>query len=111
MLHFSDLHLAPRQQRKRDWIASLADWGPDLVVNTGDSLAHRDAVDPLLEAWGPLLDLPGVFVLGSNDYFEPTLRNPVGYLLPDRGKRHVELAPPPVAGDDRGDGGARLGRP
>ncbi len=89
VLHFSDLHLAPRQQRKRDWIASLASWGPDLVVNTGDSLAHRDAVGPLVEAWGPLLDLPGVFVLGSNDYYEPTLRNPVGYLLPDNGKRHI----------------------
>ncbi len=89
VLHFSDLHLAPHQHRKRAWIASLASWGPDLVVNTGDSLAHRDAVAPLLDAWGPLLDLPGVFVLGSNDYFEPTLRNPVAYLLPDNGNRHV----------------------
>jgi predicted MPP superfamily phosphohydrolase len=89
VLHLSDLHFAPYQGLKRDWIASLARWKPDLVVNTGDNIAHRHAVGPLLDAWGPLLDVPGVFVLGSNDYFEPTLRNPFAYLLPDRGKRHV----------------------
>ena len=27
---------------------------PDLVVNTGDSIAHRDAVQPFLDALGPL---------------------------------------------------------
>ena len=32
---------------------------------------------------------PGVFVLGSNDYFAPSLRNPAKYLLPDDGERHV----------------------
>jgi uncharacterized protein len=89
VLHVSDLHFAPYQGIKRDWIASLAQWEPDLVVNTGDNIAHRRAVEPLLDAWGALLDVPGVFVLGSNDYFEPTLRNPVGYLLPDRGRRHI----------------------
>jgi predicted MPP superfamily phosphohydrolase len=36
-----------------------------------------------------LLDVPGVFVLGSNDYYSPTLRNPLRYLLPDSGKRHT----------------------
>ena len=34
---------------------------------------------------------PGVFVFGSNDYFEPSLRNPFGYLLPDTGKRHTDV--------------------
>lgn len=89
VLHVSDLHLVPTQQRKRQWIASLAALEPDLVVDTGDNLAHRDAVPALLDALGPLLDVPGVFVLGSNDYFEPTLRNPLAYLLPDSGKRHT----------------------
>ena len=42
------------------------------------------------DASAPLLDGPGVFVLGSNDYFAPTLRNPVRYLLPDDGKRHTD---------------------
>ena len=89
VLHLSDLHLTPSQRRKREWVASLADLAPDLVVDTGDNLAHRDAVDPLVRALGPLLDLPGVFVQGSNDYFEPTLRNPLAYLTPDTGKRSV----------------------
>lgn len=89
VLHVSDLHLAPYQRRKLAWLHTLRDLEPDLVVSTGDNLAHRDAVSPLLGALGPLLDRPGMFVLGSNDYFEPTLRNPAAYLLPDTGKRHV----------------------
>ena len=40
-------------------------------------------------------DVPGAFVLGSNDYFEPTLRNPVRYLLPDDGRRHISSDPLP----------------
>ena len=77
VLHLSDLHLTPGQSRKREWLRSLADLEPDLVVNTGDNLAHVDALPPLLDALGPLLDVPGVFVLGSNDYFAPILRNPL----------------------------------
>ena len=89
MLHFSDLHLTPGQHRKRAWVASLADLEPDLVVNTGDNLAHREAVDPVLERLGTCSTCPGVFVFGSNDYFAPTVRNPVRYLLPDDGKRNT----------------------
>jgi uncharacterized protein len=89
VLHLSDLHLVPRQARKRRWIASLAELEPDLVVDTGDNLAHPGAVPPLLDALGPLLDVPGVFVFGSNDYFAPSFRNPVRYLLPDDGRRHT----------------------
>lgn len=89
VLHFTDLHLTPMQGRKRAWIASLAALEPDLVIDTGDNIAHQRAVDPLLESLGPLLHVPGVFVFGSNDYFEPTLRNPVRYLLPDDGKRNT----------------------
>ena len=89
VLHLSDIHLVPSQQRKLDWLSSLSVLRPDLVVNTGDNLAHRDAVGPLLEALDPLLDVPGVFVLGSNDYFTPTPRNPLRYVLPDDGRRHT----------------------
>ncbi|QCW49469.1 metallophosphoesterase [Nocardioides dongxiaopingii] len=89
VLHLSDLHLTPGQRRKQDWVRGLADLEPDLVVDTGDNLAHRDAVPVVCDALGPLLDVPGVFVHGSNDYFEPTLRNPIRYLLPDDGTRHV----------------------
>ena len=80
VLHLSDLHLTPGQHRKRDWVRRLAELRPDLVVSTGDHLAHRDAVGPLADAFEPLLDLPGAFVFGSNDYYEPTLKNPARYF-------------------------------
>lgn len=89
VLHLSDLHLTPSQGSKRRWIASLQGLEPDLVVNTGDNLAHADAVGPLLEDLGRLREVPGVFVLGSNDYFAPKLRNPLWYLMPDDGKRNT----------------------
>jgi len=89
VLHLSDLHLTPYQQRKREWIESLRALEPDLVVNTGDNLAHHLSVDPLLDAFGPLAEVPGVFVLGSNDYFSPTPRNPLRYLSPG-GRRYTK---------------------
>ena len=40
VLHLSDLHLMPGQTRKIEWVRRLAALEPDLVVNTGDNLAH-----------------------------------------------------------------------
>ncbi|RJS46022.1 metallophosphoesterase [Nocardioides cavernaquae] len=88
VLHLSDLHLTPSQEAKRAWVRGLADLKPDLVINTGDNLAHMQAVPALLDDFSGLLEAPGVFVLGSNDYFAPSLRNPFKYLLPDDGIRH-----------------------
>ena len=94
VLHLSDVHLTPRQQSKIDWLRNLAANEPDLVVNTGDNLAHPESVPVLLDAIGPLLDRPGVFVRGSNDYWAPTFKNPARYLLPDDGKRvHGQMLP------------------
>ena len=90
VLHLSDLHLTPGQRRKQAWVRDLGSLRPDLVVNTGDNIAHRDSVPVLLEVLGDLLTVPGVFVFGSNDYYSPTLRNPIRYLLPDDGTRHVD---------------------
>jgi predicted MPP superfamily phosphohydrolase len=89
VLHLSDLHMTPGQGKKQRWLRSLAALEPDLVVNTGDNMAHPAVVPALVESLGPLLDLPGVFVFGSNDYFAPSPRNPVRYLLPDDGRRHT----------------------
>ncbi|MGH3369013.1 MAG: metallophosphoesterase [Nocardioidaceae bacterium] len=89
VLHLSDLHMTPGQRKKQRWLRSLADLRPDLVVNTGDNLAHQDSVPVVLDALGSLLDVPGVFVMGSNDYFAPSVRNPVRYLLPDDGQRNT----------------------
>ncbi len=92
VLHLSDIHMTPGQKRKQEWLRGLAALEPDLVVDTGDNLAHPDSIPVVGAALGPLLDRPGVFVHGSNDYYAPTLRNPVRYLLPDRGKRYTASA-------------------
>jgi len=81
ILHLSDTHMTPGQHRKQNWLSSLAELEPDLVVNTGDNLAHLDAAPSVLRAYGDLLDLPGVFVFGSNDYYSPRLKNPAKYLF------------------------------
>jgi len=81
VLHLSDLHMTPRQAGKAEWIQHLADLQPDLVVATGDFMAHPDAVYPVTAALGPLLDIPGFFVFGSNDYYAPKIGNPFTYLV------------------------------
>ena len=94
VLHVSDLHLTPGQHAKQRWVAALDRLEPDLVVNTGDNLAHRHAVPGVLRALEPLLARPGVFVFGSNDYFGPTAKNPLQYFRPGGGKRvHGEPLP------------------
>ena len=80
ILHIGDIHLAPWQKRKAKFVHSLGELKPDLVINTGDNLGHKDAIGPVLTALAPLLQLPGVFVNGSNDYLGPVLRNPLAYL-------------------------------
>ena len=80
VLHLSDTHMTPSQGRKQEWLRGLAELEPDLVVNTGDNLAHVDAARSVLSAYGDLLDVPGVFVFGSNDYYAPVMKNPVNYL-------------------------------
>ena len=81
VLHIGDIHLAPWQRRKAKFVHSLAQLKPDLVINTGDNLGHADAIGPVLTALAPVMQIPGVFVNGSNDYYAPVLRNPLGYLL------------------------------
>jgi len=80
VLHISDLHMTPNQRRKQAWVRELARLEPDLVVNTGDNLAHPKAVPSVVQALGDLLSRPGVFVFGSNDYFGPRVKNPLNYL-------------------------------
>jgi predicted MPP superfamily phosphohydrolase len=93
ILHVSDLHLTPGQESKKRWVSELASLEPDLVVNTGDNLAHPKAVPGVLTALGPLLEKPGLFVFGSNDYFGPTPKNPMRYLRPSERRIHGEPLP------------------
>lgn len=88
VLHLSDIHLAPWQKRKIEWVRGLASLRPDLVVVTGDSLGHAESVPALERALSVFRGTPGVFVHGSNDYFAPRIPNPFTYLFrpsePDR---------------------------
>ncbi len=94
ILHFSDLHLTPSVKREIKDIRSFIDFKPDLVISTGDFLGAIDAVPVVLDALDQLLDIPGLFVFGSNDYYAPRMKNPLLYLKEDTGKRiHGEPLP------------------
>jgi uncharacterized protein len=93
VLHISDIHMRPNQRRKQAWLRELAGWEPDLVVNTGDNLAHPKAVPAVVQTLGNLLSLPGAFVFGSNDYFGPRLKNPVNYVTNPAHRVHGKPLP------------------
>lgn len=86
VLHLSDVHLAPWQEHKIEWIRSLVIHEPDLIVNTGDNWGHPEALDGLQRAFEPFGDVPGVYVNGSNDYFGPTFKNPLRYFIGASGR-------------------------
>ena len=92
VLHISDIHFAPGQSKKAGFLKELAGLNPDLVVNTGDNLGHKNAINPCLGALRPLFDFPGVFVNGSNDYRAPKFRNPLSYFHgPSKVRNEVDL--------------------
>ncbi|WP_110590494.1 metallophosphoesterase [Microbacterium suaedae] len=90
VLHLSDMHLAPWQRRKRDWVAKLASLRPDLVIDTGDNFGHPSALPAIEDALGPFAGTPGVHVHGSNDIWAPSPRNPFRYFLGPSEKAHDE---------------------
>src|SRR3954470_14280963 len=93
VLQLSDLHMTAGQRSKQEWVAGLAALEPDLVIDTGDNLAGFDAVPPTLAALEPLLDRPGAFVMGSNDYFAPRPKNPLKYFRKNHKRVHGEKLP------------------
>ncbi len=102
VLHISDVHLTPGRHLLMSWMRTLDGLEPDLVVNTGDSIAHPQAVGPFLAALGPLLDRPGAFVFGSNDLYSPGFKNPARYLWrtsAEEHRRHVPDLPWAELGD------------
>jgi predicted MPP superfamily phosphohydrolase len=86
ILHLSDIHLAPWQRHKIEWIRSLAELEPDLIVDTGDNLGHPEANTALEHALAPFAGIPGVFANGSNDYFGPRAKNPFTYFAGPSGR-------------------------
>jgi predicted MPP superfamily phosphohydrolase len=83
VLHISDIHLLPGQERKLAFLRHLETLRPHLVIDTGDNIAAAASIPVLAEAIAPLLRRPGAFVMGSNDMFAPMPKNPARYLLPD----------------------------
>ena len=82
VLHVSDLHLLPTQERQAAWVRALGRYEPDLVVSTGDHLSSAEAVPLLAQTLGALTSdgTPGVFVPGNNDYFSPVRPSLLGYF-------------------------------
>lgn len=80
ILHLTDLHMAPWQHGKQEWVRSLRALEPDLVVNTGDNLGHADGLSGIEDALGAFSGVPGVYVNGSNDYHGPKAKNPFAYF-------------------------------
>jgi predicted MPP superfamily phosphohydrolase len=88
ILHISDLHMTPGQRSKQEWVRELAALDPDLVVVTGDNLAHVEAVPAVVHALTPLLERPGAAVFGSNDYYGPVPKNPLRYFAKPQVRKH-----------------------
>jgi uncharacterized protein len=80
ILHLSDMHMAPWQENKQEWIRSLAVYEPDLIIDTGDNLGHVDGLEGVENALDVFAGVPGVFVHGSNDYYGPVPKNPLKYF-------------------------------
>lgn len=83
LLHISDIHLLPEQERKLAFLRHLESYRPHLVIDTGDNIAAARSIPALAEALEPLLRRPGAFVMGSNDMYAPHPKNPLRYFLPD----------------------------
>ncbi|MEU5578714.1 metallophosphoesterase [Streptomyces huasconensis] len=81
VLQVSDIHMVSGQRKKQRWLQSLAGLRPDFVINTGDNLSDPEGVPETLDALGPLMEFPGAYVFGSNDYYGPKPRNPARYLV------------------------------
>ncbi len=98
VLQVSDIHMVSGQRKKQRWLQSLAGLRPDFVINTGDNLSDTEGVPEVLDALGPLMEFPGAYVFGSNDYYGPRPRNPARYLVEKVQKRHGLNGNPPVVG-------------
>ncbi|MEU0189210.1 metallophosphoesterase [Streptomyces afghaniensis] len=98
VLQVSDIHMVSGQRKKQRWLRSLAGLRPDFVINTGDNLSDAEGIPEVLDALGPLMEFPGAYVFGSNDYYGPRFRNPARYLREKVQGRHGLNGNPPAVG-------------
>jgi predicted MPP superfamily phosphohydrolase len=101
ILHLSDMHMAPGQTAKQEFVRSLARFEPDFVVDTGDNRGHVDGNGGVERALAPFTGIPGVFVHGSNDYHGPMFKNPFGYFFTPDDSRPGRVANLDTAGMER----------
>ena len=81
VLHLSDLHLKPGDRRMAQFVRRTLALGPDLVIVTGDILGHPGAIDAAVDLLADIIEgRQGIAVLGSNDRFGPTFKNPLRYF-------------------------------
>ena len=84
VLLFSDLHIAPGQDHRLDYLRRVAiESQPDLIVSGGDNLEHPDAIEPVIEVHRDVLastGAAGVAILGAHDRYAPRRVNPFNYL-------------------------------
>lgn len=80
ILHLTDMHMTPSSTELQEFVSQLGDLQPDLVIDTGDNLAHPQVVPVVTRCLQPLLTVPGYYVFGSNDYFGPDWKNPFSYF-------------------------------
>ena len=73
-------HRSPASAARRTGCGALADLRPDLVVNTGDTLSGAGRSRRRWPRLGALLDLPGAFVFGNNDFYAPVPKSPHRYF-------------------------------
>ena len=82
ILHVSDLHMFPGQDFIEDFLRKVTATNHiDFVVSTGDNFSSVDGLVPLMRAYKPLLDYPGAYVLGSNDYYSQMPKSWARYLV------------------------------
>lgn len=93
VLHISDLHLTGDTAHREEWVRSLIETDPDLVVVTGDFLSSPEGIDKVPAALGGLLERPGVYVYGSNDLFAAKPVNPLSYLRGPSSLRRTRRRP------------------
>ena len=64
VLHLSDLHMAPWQRDKQQWVRELARFQPDLIVDTGDNLSHENGLEGIRAAIDAIRGVRLLFVKG-----------------------------------------------
>ena len=106
VLHLSDLHLLPWQKASRRFVLRCLDAGPDAVVATGDIVGHPHAIPQAVDLLAEVArGRPAIAVLGSNDRFGPTLKNPARYLYSSEARSFGVRLDTPALVDGLADAG------